>query len=199
MSGIAMAAPTIPGRVATSATCSTARSSTALLNRLSEAKTRPGTRMPSTYPCGISHRKSSSRRKLPLVAFIWFLARAASDVEENSCEPSLVVLFDAQLVIGDCLDLYALRVDSCKRPHGDGAPRGVWRNGLELHSSDRYPSGVLDVEHLRQPVHEHSGQIRGLDGDRDVPALSRVPRSRYLEHPNRRLPEDLVEGPPPGE
>src|SRR5436309_375455 len=52
----------MPGRVATLATWSTARSDTARSNSSSEAYTTPGTRMPSTYPTGISHTNGSSLR-----------------------------------------------------------------------------------------------------------------------------------------
>jgi hypothetical protein len=48
MSGIAIAWPTIPGSVATFATCSSALSSIAFSRIASDAKIRPGTFIPST-------------------------------------------------------------------------------------------------------------------------------------------------------
>ena len=51
----------MPGRVATFATWSTARSWTALAMRSSEANTTPGTRIPSTVPTGIRHTNGSTR------------------------------------------------------------------------------------------------------------------------------------------
>src|SRR5512134_1197440 len=62
MSGIASDARTIPGSVATFATCRTARSSTALRISSSEPNTTPGTRIPSTVPMGTSHANGPTCR-----------------------------------------------------------------------------------------------------------------------------------------
>jgi len=51
----------MPGSVATFATCSTARSSTALVAMSSVANTIPGTRIPGTLPRGTRHTKGSTR------------------------------------------------------------------------------------------------------------------------------------------
>ena len=64
MSGMAYEASTMPGSVATLATCSTARSSTALVAISSVANTMPGTRIPGTVPIGTRHTKGSTRSRL---------------------------------------------------------------------------------------------------------------------------------------
>ncbi len=61
MSGIANEAPTIPGSVATFATCRIARSSTARAISASVPNTTPGTRIPSTVPTGTRHENASIR------------------------------------------------------------------------------------------------------------------------------------------
>src|SRR5215211_9315689 len=117
----------MPGRVATFATCSTARSSTALANSSSEANTIPGTRMPSTYPTGISHTDGSTRR--------------GSDIEVHLDQPpARRVGLDPEPVVGDRLH---------EGPVGGRVTRAVLRGralGRERHRPGR--GAVADPVHL---------------------------------------------------
>ena len=55
-SGMAMEAPTIPGRHATLATCSSASSPPSCSSRAASAKTSPGALMPGRHDWGSRHR-----------------------------------------------------------------------------------------------------------------------------------------------
>src|ERR671914_470114 len=90
MSGIAIAASTIPGSVATFWSCSSERSVRMASSSSASAKTRAGTRMSARALAGISHSASSTRR--------------GSDIEHERGPPARVAALEAQPVVGDGLD-----------------------------------------------------------------------------------------------
>src|SRR5919201_5978155 len=104
MSGIASAASTIPGSVATFWSCSSERSRTIAARSSSSANTRAGTRMSGRASAGISYSVSSMRR--------------GSDIEHEPSVPHAVVKCEVQVVIGGRLDE---RLDSAPTSDERGA------------------------------------------------------------------------------
>src|SRR4051812_9910174 len=90
MSGIAIAASTIPGNVATFWSCSSDRSVRIAASRSSSAKTRAGTRMSGRAPAGISHSVSS--------------IRTGSDIEHHVAAPAVAVAVQLEVVVRHGLD-----------------------------------------------------------------------------------------------
>src|SRR5438045_4104807 len=86
MSGIAIAASTMPGSVATFCSCSSERSARIAKRISSSAKTRAGTRMSARASAGISYSASSIQR--------------GSDIEDDARSPDAVVAFESQPVVG---------------------------------------------------------------------------------------------------
>src|SRR5919197_1584016 len=99
MSGIASAASTIPGSVATFCSCSSERSRTIAAGSSSSANTRAGTRMSGRASAGISYSVSSMRR--------------GSDIEHDPSVPHAVLACELQAVIRRRLDE---RVDTTTPP-----------------------------------------------------------------------------------
>src|SRR5919204_796776 len=99
MSGIASAASTIPGSVATFCSCSSERSRTIAARSSSSANTRAGTRMSGRASAGISYSVSSMRR--------------GSDIEHDPSVPHAVLACELQAVIRRRLDE---RVDTTTPP-----------------------------------------------------------------------------------
>src|SRR5687768_12079864 len=90
MSGMASAASTIPGSVATFCSCSSERSPEIASSSSVSAKTRAGTRMSGRASAGISYSVSSSQRP--------------SDIEHQPCVPAPGALLHGEPVVGDRLD-----------------------------------------------------------------------------------------------
>src|SRR5919204_3547312 len=90
MSGIASAASTIPGSVATFWSCSSERSRTIAESSSSSANTRAGTRMSGRASAGISYSVSSMRR--------------GSDIEHDPSVPHAVLACEVEAVIRRRLD-----------------------------------------------------------------------------------------------
>src|ERR671924_2023536 len=129
--------PTIPGRCATFATCSMARSSSALDMSASDAKTRPGTRMPPVRR--ISHRTSERR--------------LASDIEIHGRFVPVAGAAYVQTVIRDGLDRGAVLLERAaaaqRRIDLPRLARELCRHRLR-HEAAR----VEEEQDLREPVHE---------------------------------------------
>src|SRR6266571_4501550 len=90
MSGIAIAASTMPGSVATFCSCSSDRSMRIAARISSSAKMRAGTRMSSRASAKISYSVSSMRR--------------GSDIEHDPCQPHVPLAYELQSVIRRRLD-----------------------------------------------------------------------------------------------
>src|SRR5437762_1815203 len=111
MSGIASAAPTTPGSVATLQSCSR-EVSRAIDTRSSEsANTRAGTRMPARPAAGISQTNSST---------CWI-----SDVENDACSEAIGLLAELETMVGDSLH----ELGRSTRPSADDGPQGPVREG----------------------------------------------------------------------
>src|SRR5688572_15932549 len=119
----------MPGRVATFATCSTARSSTAFSISSFVANTMPGTRMPGTAPSGISQVKSSIRSTSIVLA---------SHVEVHDRDPPTVVVADRELMVGGSLEFRALRsLPTIDQIHAGLHP--IFGHGFRLDIGDASP------------------------------------------------------------
>src|SRR4051795_3671295 len=90
MSGIAIAASTMPGSVATFCSCSSDLSVRIAASRSASANTRAGTRMSSRAAARISHSVSSMR--------------TGSDIEDDVPAPAVAVTVQLEVVVGDRLD-----------------------------------------------------------------------------------------------
>src|SRR5215208_2352079 len=90
MSGIASAASTMPGRVATFWSCSSELSVLIASSSSWSANTRAGTRMSARACFGISHSVSSIRR--------------SSDIEDDARAPPPVFLTEFEAMVGDGFD-----------------------------------------------------------------------------------------------
>src|SRR5829696_8142072 len=135
----------MPGRVATFATCSTARSSTALANSSSEANTTPGTRMPSTYPTGTSQTDGSRRR--------------GSDIQVHLDQPAATgVGLDPEPVVGDRLDEGAVgdRAVAGERHPAGGAGAG---DPIDPDAGHRRLAHLPQPQHLVEPVDQQPAGV----------------------------------------
>src|SRR5215211_3383508 len=92
MSGIASAAPTTPGKVATFWSCSSERSPWIASSSSGSANTRAGTSMSPRSLAGISQSVSSILRRRP------------SDVEDDPRAPAITVLPHLKPMVGHRLD-----------------------------------------------------------------------------------------------
>src|SRR5689334_10484565 len=111
MSGIASAASTMPGSVATFWSCSSERSVRIASSSSASANTRAGTRMSARALAGISHRVSSMRSG----------AGPRSDIQHDVPAPAVAVTSKLEVVVGHGLDQMAGLVD----PADDHARNGV--------------------------------------------------------------------------
>src|SRR5436305_12144136 len=105
MSGMAMLAPTIPGRYATLATWSGAWSFLTCSRRVSSTKIRPGTRIPGLYPFGMRTQFGSIRSSGPEYGCFCMGHSWALDVDDHLGDPNVALALDAQAVVGNRLHL----------------------------------------------------------------------------------------------
>src|SRR6266542_652967 len=167
----------MPGRVATFATCSRARSSRALRMRSSEANTTPGTRIPGTVPVGIRHTNSSTRSGSRAPA----PPPPASDIEEHAGLPAPLHLPQGELVVRRGLQLQRTGCGVSIAPLDGGHEGG---GPVEL-DPDPGHSLRTDLGPVDQLVHQRHQQGLGVGGVEGDPLLS--PWGR------RTGPEDLDE------
>src|SRR3954464_6221748 len=106
MSGMAIAASTIPGSVATFWSCSSEWSVRIAGGRSSAAKPRGGTRMSARAPAGISQRVSS--------------IRTGSDIEHDVPAPAVAVTVQLEVVVGHGLDEVARLAGAPRARRGGG-------------------------------------------------------------------------------
>src|SRR5262245_58319688 len=109
MSGIASAAPTIPGSVATFFSCSREPSREIASTSSASANTRAGTRMSVRAEAGISQSVSSTR--------------CSSDIENDACPPATARLLELEPMVGD--GLHERRWLAGHARDGRGQPRLV--------------------------------------------------------------------------
>src|SRR5918999_6400132 len=89
MSGMARAAPMMPGSVATFCSCSSERSRWIAASSSSSAKTRAGTRMSARASAGISHSVSS--------------ILVSSDIEHDLGPPDIAASGELEAMVRHCL------------------------------------------------------------------------------------------------
>src|SRR3954453_7198034 len=116
MSGIAIAASTMPGSVATFCSCSSERSVRIAASRSASANTRAGTRMSSRADAGISQRLSS--------------IRTGSDIEHDVPAPAVAVTVQFEVVVGHGLDEVARLAPGPDRRRGGGGLPDAEEAGL---------------------------------------------------------------------
>src|SRR6266511_228444 len=145
MSGIASAASTIPGRVATFWSCWSEWSPSIAASSSSSAKTRAGTRMSGRASLGISHSVSSMRR--------------SSDIEHDPGTPAAVEGLELEPVVRDRLDEWGRGAAAAL----DHSPRLGWMQ-LDLGQPAGHERLRLGQEdQLMQPVREQDGSVPALD------------------------------------
>src|ERR671934_760768 len=146
MSGIASAASTMPGRVATFWSCSRERSVRMAARSSSSAKTRAGTRMSGRASAGISQTVSSIRR--------------SSDIEDEPSLPDAVPLGELEPVVGHGLH-------ERRRAPDPAAHRGpeLCVPCLDLRFLRNEPRRLGEEDQLLQPLREQRGPVRGVEFD----------------------------------
>src|SRR4051794_24282065 len=152
MSGIAIAASTIPGSVATFCSCSSDRSVRIAASRSSSANTRAGTRMSSRALAGISHSVSS--------------IRTGSDIEHDVPAPAVAVTVQLEVVVRHRLDEVA---GLARAPDDDGADR-VLADDEVARLVGHEPLGLGEEDKLREPLSQQRAAVGrlGLDAALDA-------------------------------
>src|SRR5882724_1097214 len=154
MSGIAIAALTMPGSVAPLATCSSAASLWIDSIRWSSATTRPGTRIPRLASCGIRQRygPTRSRRKSPSSRSARGRRRGAAARPGHSGHR----------------DEHA--DDARELRHADGAePEAVEPERLDGEAADRVEAHVREEERPRARAEPRAQPPDEQQKDREVP------------------------------
>src|SRR5919202_165257 len=155
MSGIAIAASTIPGSVATFCSCSSDLSVRIAASRSSSANTRAGTRMSSRASAGISQRVSS--------------IRTGSDIEHDVPAPAVAVTVELEVVVGDRLDEVARLA---RAADDDGGHRVLADDEVARLVGDE-PLGLGQEHELGEPLGEQRAAVGRLRLDRALDALAR--------------------------
>src|SRR3954469_2019587 len=154
MSGIAIAASTIPGSVATFCSCSSERSVRIAASSSSSANTRAGTRMSGRASAGISQRVSSMR--------------TGSDIEHDVPAPPVAVTVQVEVVIRDRLD----EVARLARAAHDGRGHGVLADDEVARLVGDEALGLGEEDEPGEPLGEQRAPIGGLGLDRALDALA---------------------------
>src|SRR5919202_2267768 len=146
MSGIASAAPTIPGSVATFWSCSSERSSTIASSSSGSANTLAGTRMSGRASAGISQVVSSTRRR--------------SDIQHDACPPGSLFMREREPVVGDRLH----ERPRLAGPPAHGRPKAcVAEDDVRLLRHE--PLRLGQEDELLEPPSQERGGIRRLKLD----------------------------------
>src|SRR4051812_13590840 len=175
MSGIAIAASTMPGSVATFCSCSSDLSVRIAASRSASANTRAGTRMSSRAVAGISHSVSS--------------IRTGSDIEHDVPAPAVAVTVQLEVVVGHGLDEVARLARAPDDRRGDGVLADDEVARLVGHEA----LGLGEEHELGEPLGEQCAAIGrlGLDGPLDARAGRRLRvLLEQLAQREHRLAED---------
>src|SRR4051812_47537072 len=158
MSGIAIAASTMPGSVATFCSCSSDRSVRIAASSSASAKTRAGTRMSARAAAGISHNVSS--------------IRTGSDIEHDVAAPAVAVTVQLEIVVRHGLDEVPRLACAADDHRGD---RVLADDEVTRLVRDE-ALGLGQEDQLGQPLGEQRPAIGrlGLDGALDAVAGPRV-------------------------
>src|SRR4051812_44319011 len=150
MSGIAIAASTMPGSVATFCSCSSDLSVRIAASSSASAKTRAGTRMSARASAGISHSVSS--------------IRTGSDIEHDVPAPAVAVTVELEVVVGDRLDQVARLAGA---PDDDGG-HGVLADDQVARLVGDQPLGLGEEHELGEPLGQQRPAVRRLGLDRPL-------------------------------
>src|SRR4051795_1594107 len=150
MSGIAIAASTMPGSVATFCSCSSDLSVRIAASRSASANTRAGTRMSWRAGAGISHSVSS--------------IRTGSDIEHDVPAPAVAVTMELEVVVGDRLDEMARLA---RAPDDDGGHRVLADDEVARLVGDQ-ALGLGEEDELGEPLGEQRAAVRRLGLDRQL-------------------------------
>src|SRR3954453_15572132 len=134
MSGIAIAASTMPGSVATFCSCSSDLSVRIAASSSASANTRAGTRMSSRAVAGISQRVSS--------------IRTGSDIQHDVPAPAVPIAVKLEVVVGDRLDEVARLAGASAADGGDVVLPDDEIAGLARHQS----LGLGEEAELGEPL-----------------------------------------------
>src|SRR4051794_13111105 len=174
MSGMAIAASTIPGSVATFWSCSSEWSVRIAASSSSSAKTRAGTRMSSRAPAGISQRVSS--------------IRTGSDIEHHVPAPAVAVAVQLEVVVRHRLD----EVARLACPPDDHGGHRVLADDEVARLVGHEPLGLGQEHELGEPLGQQRAAVGGLglDGALDAVAGRRLVLLEQLAQGVHGLPED---------
>src|SRR3954469_711029 len=145
MSGMAIAASTIPGNVATFCSCSSERSVRMAASSSASANTRAGTRMSARADAGISHSVSSMRT-------------GSSDIEHDVPAPPVAVTPQLEVVVGHRLDEVARLAEAA---HDDARDR-VLADDEVAHAVGDEAVGLGEEHELGHPLGEQGAAVRRL-------------------------------------
>src|SRR3954468_11391943 len=174
MSGIAIAASTMPGSVATFCSCSSDLSVRIAASSSASANTRAGTRMSSRASAGISHSVSS--------------IRTGSDIEHDVPAPAVAVTVELEVVVGDRLDEVARLASAAD---DDGGHRVLADDQVARLVGDQ-PLGLGEEHELGAPLGPPRPAVRrlGLHRPLDPRARRRALLLEQLAQGVHRLAED---------
>src|SRR3954468_21604464 len=171
MSGIAIAASTMPGSVATFCSCSSERSVRIASSSSSSANTRAGTRMSSRASAGISQSVSSIRT-----------GRGPSDIEDDVPAPAVAVTPKLEVVVRDGLDQVPRLAET---PDDDRGDLVVADDEIADLVRDE-PVGLGQEHELGQPLGQERAAVRRLGLARPLGARA-VRRLLVVEQLAQRL------------
>src|SRR3954465_3168591 len=154
MSGIAIAASTIPGSVATFCSCSSERSVRIAASRSASAKTRAGTRMSARALAGISQSVSSMR--------------TGSDIEHDVPAPAVAVTVQLEVVVRHGLDEVTRLA---RAPDDDRGHRVPAAEGVACLVGDE-ALGLGEEDELGEPLGQQRAAIGRLGLDLALDALA---------------------------
>src|SRR3954454_22614539 len=174
MSGMAIAASTIPGSVATFWSCSSEWSVRIAASSSSSAKTRAGTRMSCRAPAGISQSVSS--------------IRTGSDIEHDVPAPAVAVTMQLEVVVRHGLDEVP-RLAGAADHHGG---HGVLADDEVARLVRDQPLRLGEEHELGQPLGEERAAVRRLrlDGALDAVAGRGLLLLEQLAQGVHGLPDD---------
>src|SRR2546423_2227239 len=175
MSGIAMAASTIPGSVATLTSCSRERSCSMAANSSASANTRAGTRMPGRAPTGISHSSSPMR------------SGARSDIEDHGRAVPGIAGLEGQPVIGHGLD----ERWRLAQPAANDAPELPLRQLERLQRQGLEAFRLREEGQLLEPADQEGWPVGGGHPDR-APLVPVPLHAQQLCQSGKRVREDLA-------
>src|SRR2546423_1112486 len=157
MSGIASAAPTMPGSVATFWSCSSELSCEIASISSASAKIRAGTRMSARAEAGISHSVSSTR--------------CSSDIENDACPEATALLLELEPMVGH--GLHERR--RLARDAVDGRGEARLLHGQLAHAFRDEAERVCREDEVVEPLGEHRRAVPRVGADVQLEPLPPPP------------------------